>query len=117
MLGIEKPSPSTPTPTPTPSPTQTPSYYSAPGVYAEHGTPTNAEATPTSEDHSTSFTATVKHDASDKPFENVQIGSGWNGNKRIRPEDVPSILQAAYKEIANRFNNMVDSSDEVGLWR
>lgn len=118
MLGISKPSSSTPTPTPTPTPTQTPSYYSAPGIYAEQGTPTNAKATPTSENHSVSFTGTIKHDANDKPIENVQIGSGWKGDgKRIKAEDVPVILQMAYKEIANRFNDAIDSSDEVGLWR
>ena len=79
----------------------------------------NEQATPTTANHAVSFTATVKHDGSDRPFQNVQIGSGWKGQNqnRVRPEDVPKILNAAYEEISNRFNDMIDSSDEVGLWR
>ena len=73
--------------------------------------------TPSKPSEEVSSTTIVKHGGDTKPIENIQIGTGWDGEKRVQASDVPMILNAVYKEIANRFNNLVDSSDEVGLRR
>lgn len=94
----------TPTPTPTPTPT----------MAAEQDQPVNSVATPSTTGQGATFT-TVIHNGNDRPVENVQIGSGWDGRKELRASDLPVIFDALYKDMESRFRNMVDSSDELGL--
>jgi hypothetical protein len=51
----------------------------------------------------------------DKPIENVEIGSGWTGGKKLQASDLPFIFDAVSKILDHRFRNAVDSSDERGL--
>jgi hypothetical protein len=51
----------------------------------------------------------------DKPVENVEIGSGWTGGKKLQASDLPFIFDAVSKILDHRFRNTVDSSDERGL--
>lgn len=74
----------------------------------------NSIATPSSTGQGTSFT-TVIHNGNNKPIENIQIGSGWDGRKELRASDLPMIFDAVYEEMEHRFRNMIDSSDELGL--
>ncbi|KAJ5995396.1 hypothetical protein N7481_002373 [Penicillium waksmanii] len=92
------------TSTPTPTPTMT----------AEQDQPVNSVATPSSTGQGATFT-TVIHNGNDRPTENVQIGSGWDGRKELRASDLPVIFDALYDYMESRFRNMVDSSDELGL--
>ena len=62
------------------------------------------------------FTTTIKN-GNNKPVQNIQIGTGWEGKKRIEASDVPVILAAVETELAHRFNDMVDSQDEMLLRR
>lgn len=83
-------------------------------------TPTAAIAEETSTPSSTTtademtFTTTIRNGNS-KPIENIQIGQGWKGSNRIHASDVPVIMSAVEEALANRFNDIVDSSDELGL--
>ncbi|CAI7573081.1 unnamed protein product [Penicillium pancosmium] len=94
------------TPTPTPTPTAT--------MAVEQDQPVNSVATPSTTGQGATFT-TVIHNGNDRPIENVQIGSGWDGKKELRASDLPVIFDALYKDMESRFRNMVDSSDELGL--
>ncbi|KAJ5698531.1 hypothetical protein N7462_000536 [Penicillium macrosclerotiorum] len=100
---------------PIPSDTPTPTIPT-PNVQAEHGQPENLEATPVSSSDSVTFTTTIKSNDG-KPFENIQIGSGWSGKKKLTASDLPVIFDAVAKELDHRFRDMVDSSDEVGLFK
>lgn len=112
-----------------PPPAETPSLVATPTIKAEQGKPENYQHTPTSTPSAipsssrasptttgdtVTFTTTIKNEK-DKPFQNIQIGTGWEGKKRIEASDVPVILGAVYTELSHRFNDMVDSQDERGL--
>ncbi|CAI7612464.1 unnamed protein product [Penicillium discolor] len=121
-LGLQAPTPtatatSTPTATPTTSvdtkqdlddmkPTQTTNIiYSSSTSY-----------TPTYSSNGAEYTHTVKHvHSNNRPIENVQIGQGWNGDKKITTEDIPVVFDTLYRELEHRLKNMIDSSDEIGL--
>ena len=117
---------STPDATPTSSSSNTPMQTSTPSTKKEPAEPVNSQAqaskvqtpkpspSPTTSADSVSFTTTIKSEDT-KPIQNIQIGAGWNGKKRIEASDVPVIMNAVYQDIADRFNDMIDSSDEVGL--
>ncbi|OQE31841.1 hypothetical protein PENSTE_c001G04516 [Penicillium steckii] len=90
------------------------SYTPTPTIKAEQEQPVNIEATPSSTGASVKFT-TVIHNGNDRPIENIQIGSGWDGKKELRASDLPMIFDAVYKEMESRFRNVLDSSDELGL--
>lgn len=113
MLGVSDPDPS---PSIKPTPT-TPIF-----IKAEHGKPENLHATPvvsstttaTTHPASAAFTTTVRH-GDKKPIENIQIGSGWKGGKKLRAEDLPVVFGAVEMAISQRFRDLIDSSDEVGL--
>lgn len=114
LLGVTDPTPSD---KPTPTPTVTPSM----SIKAEHGKPENIKATPVVSSSTTvtthpaaAFTTVIRH-GNTKPIENIQIGSGWSGKKKLTAEDLPVIFDAVSRELARRFRNMIDSSDEVGL--
>ncbi|KAJ5802548.1 uncharacterized protein N7503_004998 [Penicillium pulvis] len=99
----------------------------APSSEASHGVDEEATATPTAaiaEETSTpsstttadevTFTTTIRN-GNNNPIENIQIGQGWKGSNRIHASDVPVIMSAVEEALANRFNDIVDSSDELGL--
>lgn len=72
--------------------------------------------TPTYGSNGAGFTHTVKHQASsDKPIANVQIGQGWDKNRKLTSEDLPILFDAVYRELKHRVGNAIDSSDEIGL--
>ncbi|KAJ5939587.1 hypothetical protein N7466_002721 [Penicillium verhagenii] len=89
----------TPTPTPTPTPT----------TFEKKPTPS-----PTTTADEVTFSTTIKN-GNDRPVENIQIGQGWKGSNRIQASDVPFIMGAVESALADRFNDMIDSSDELGL--
>jgi len=60
------------------------------------------------------FTTNIKN-GNDRPIENIQVGQGWKGANRIHASDVPLIMSAVEEALADRFNDIVDSSDELGL--
>ncbi|KAJ5926560.1 hypothetical protein N7516_008333 [Penicillium verrucosum] len=123
-LGLEEPTPtatatstSTPTATPTASvetkedlgnmkPTQTTHIiYSSSTSY-----------TPTYSSNGAGYTHTVKHvQSNNRPIENVQIGQGWNGDKKVTTEDIPVAFDSLYEELEHRLKNVINSSDEIGL--
>ncbi|KAJ5107535.1 hypothetical protein N7456_004210 [Penicillium angulare] len=108
------------------TPSSTPSLAPTPTVKAEEVHPQNIKATsakveqespspsPTTSADEVTFTTTIKN-GKDRPFHNIQIGSGWEGKNRVEASDVPFIMNAVYGALADRFNDMVDSSDELGL--
>lgn len=108
---------------PTSSTTETPASSSA----ASHGVNEKATATPTSTiaEEMTTPSSTMTADeviyttnikiGSNRPIENIQLGQGWKGSNRIHASDVPVIMSVLEEALANRFNDMVDSSDELGL--
>lgn len=72
--------------------------------------------TPTYSSNGAGYTHTVKHVQSNKrPIENVQIGQGWNGDKKVTTEDIPVAFDSLYEELEHRLKNVIDSSDEIGL--
>ncbi|KGO54739.1 hypothetical protein PEX1_048220 [Penicillium expansum] len=72
--------------------------------------------TPTYSGDSAGYTHTVKHvHSNDKPIENIQIGPGWNADKKLTTEDLPVVFDTLYKELEHRLKNAIDSSDEIGL--
>ncbi|KAJ5279879.1 hypothetical protein N7478_005251 [Penicillium angulare] len=108
------------------TPSSTPSLAPTPTIQAEEVHPQNIMATsakvqqyspspsPTTSADEVTFTTTIKN-GKDKPFKNIQIGSGWEGKNRVEASDVPFIMDAVYGTLADRFNDLVDSSDELGL--
>ncbi|KAJ5246883.1 hypothetical protein N7468_001866 [Penicillium chermesinum] len=120
-----------------PVPSETPALVPTPTVTAEQGQPEDHErtpsatlssssstssatssstATPTEPGDTVQFTTTIKNE-NDKPIHNIQFGAGWKGGNRIEASDIPVIFDAVYTELAHRFNDMVDSSDEMTLRR
>ncbi|KAJ5630815.1 uncharacterized protein N7484_010915 [Penicillium longicatenatum] len=99
--------------------TETPTSSAIHGVeVTTTATPTIAEEMPepssiTTADEMT-FTTTIKN-GNNRPIENIQVGQGWKGSNRLQASDVPVIMGAVEEELANRFNDLVDSSDELGL--
>ena len=127
-LGLEEPTPtatatSTPTPTPTATATATASVETTQDLDSMKPTQTtniiyssSTIYTPTYSSNGAGYTHTVKHiHSNNRPIENVQIGQGWNGDKKIRTEDIPVVFDTLYRELEHRLNNMIDSSDEIGL--
>lgn len=118
LLGVTYPTPteSTPTATPTETPLETPSSTGVPSplVKAEHGKPINLDATPVISGSGVTYSATIKH-GNQKPIENIQIGSGYHGGKKLSASDLPIIFAAVETEIASRWRDAIDSSDELGL--
>ncbi|EPS32187.1 hypothetical protein PDE_07147 [Penicillium oxalicum 114-2] len=51
----------------------------------------------------------------DKPFENIQIGPGYQGGKKLAVSDLPVIFAAVESEVAARLQKTLDSSDQIGL--
>ncbi|KAJ5637578.1 hypothetical protein N7490_007457 [Penicillium lividum] len=74
----------------------------------------NSTPSPTGNVEQVTYSTTIKTE-NDKPIANLQIGEGWKGSNRIQASDVPFIMNAVYSALADRFNDVVDSSDEVGL--
>lgn len=113
MLGVENPSTSE-----TPTPTVTPSIH----ITAEQDKPVNIKATGTPTTSATKssttlptmYTTNIRH-GDTRPIENIQIGSGWTGGKKLQASDLPVIFAAVSKELDHSFRNMIDSSDERGL--
>jgi hypothetical protein len=118
LLGVSAPTPTEPTPTETPSEThsETPSATGTPSpiVKTEHGQPINLDATPVVSGSGVTYSATIKH-GNQKPIENIQIGSGYHGGKKLAASDLPIIFAAVETEIASRWRDVIDSSDELGL--
>ncbi|KAJ6103002.1 hypothetical protein N7486_005429 [Penicillium sp. IBT 16267x] len=100
--------------------TETPSSSAASHGIGEEvtATPAIAEEMPTPSSTMTAdemtFTTTVKK-GNNLPFENIQVGQGWKGSNRLEASDVPVIMGALKEVLADRFNDLVDSSDELGL--
>lgn len=89
------------TPTPSIKNEYKPENYYEPSVNTENGG---------------GYTHNIEHvNTNEKPIENVQIMPGWDNKHQLTAEDVPRVMDAVYKELAHRFRNMLDSSDEVGL--
>ncbi|KAJ5957496.1 hypothetical protein N7501_011775 [Penicillium viridicatum] len=123
-LGLEEPAPTaTATSTPTPTSTPTASVETEQDLDSMKPTQTthiiyssSTSYTPTYSSNVAGYTHTVKHiHSNNRPIENVQIGQGWNGDKKIRTEDIPVVFDTLYRELEHRLNNMIDSSDEIGL--
>lgn len=114
LLGVPEPKSTEPTPTETPSETPSATTVPSPTVNAEHGQPINVDATPVVSGSGVTYSATIKHE-SQKPIENIQIGSGYHGGKKLSASDLPIIFAAVETEIASRWRNVIDSSDELGL--
>ncbi|KAJ5777414.1 hypothetical protein N7520_000660 [Penicillium odoratum] len=74
----------------------------------------NLTPSPTWNVEQVTYSTTIKTE-NIKPIENIQIGAGWKGSNHIQASDVPFIMNAVYSALADRFNDVVDSSDEVGL--
>lgn len=100
------------------SETPTPTVTSSVHMTMDQGKPENIKATPTISATKTTqfvmYTTNIRH-GSTKPIENIQVGSGWTGGKKIQASDLPIIFNAVSEELDHRFRNMVDSSDERGL--
>lgn len=98
----------------TPTPTTTSSVH----MTVKQDKPENIKATPTVSATKTTqpamYTTNIRH-GDTKPIENIQVGSGWTGGKKLQASDLPVIFDAVSKELDHRFRNMVDSSDERGL--
>lgn len=90
------------------------SYTPTPTIKAEQDQPVNTEATQSSTGSGTKFTTDV-HSEDAKPIENIQIGSGLGGKKDLQASDLPMIFETVEKEMKHRFQNIIDSSDELGL--
>lgn len=118
LLGVSVPTPTetTPaaTPSETPSETSSPTTVASPLVKAEHGKPINLDATPVIIADGVTYSATIKHE-NQKPFENIQIGPGYQGGKKLAASDLPIIFTGLETELASRLRDAVDSSDELGL--
>lgn len=72
--------------------------------------------TPTHGSNGAGYTHTVKQEHSNnRPVENIQIGQGWNGDKKITAENFPAVFDAVYKELEHRLSDTINSSDEIGL--
>lgn len=108
LLGVTDPKTSE-----TPTPTVTSSH-----ITVEQDKPESIKATPTTSATKTTqsamYTTTIRN-GDTKPIENIQIGSGWTGGKKLQASDLPVIFDAVSKELDHRFRNMIDSSDERGL--
>ncbi|CAI7594239.1 unnamed protein product [Penicillium palitans] len=123
-LGLVEPT-ATATPTPTPTPTATPTASVETKQDLDNMKPTqttniiyssSTSYTPTYSSNEAGYTHTVKHiHSNNRPIENVQIGQGWNGDKKITTEDIPVVFDTLYRELEHRLKNMIDSSDEIGL--
>lgn len=90
-------------------------------VKIEHGKPMNIKATPVVSSSTTvstqavsAYTTVIRH-GDDEPIENIQIGPGWDGKKKVTAEDLPIIFDAVSKALSSRFRDMIDSADEVQL--
>ncbi|KAG0155394.1 hypothetical protein PDIDSM_971 [Penicillium digitatum] len=123
-LGLEEPTTTTTaTPTPTTTATSTASVKTKQETADKNLTQTthiiyssSTSHTPTSSSNSAGYTHVVKDAYSkNKPIENIQIGPGWNGDRKVTPEDLPAVSDTLYRELENRLNNVIDSSDEIGL--
>ncbi|KAJ5740732.1 hypothetical protein N7493_000604 [Penicillium malachiteum] len=125
MLGIPSPGASE-------APSSTPSVAATPTSSASHGkaesaVPTPIVATPSKIQQASlapsatqyidgwTVTTSINKNKDTKPFENIQIGSGWHGGNRIQASDVPFIMDSVYSAVADRLNDFVDSSDELTL--
>ncbi|CAP93154.1 hypothetical protein E8E15_002319 [Penicillium rubens] len=127
-LGLTKPSPSstaTSSATPTSTPTSTPTASIKDEQDVEYMKPTHTthiiyssstSYTPTHGSNGAGYTHTVKQEHSNnRPVENIQIGQGWNGGKKITAENFPAVFDAVYKELEHRLSDAINSSDEIGL--
>ncbi|CAG8135353.1 unnamed protein product [Penicillium nalgiovense] len=127
-LGLTKPSPTstaTATATPTATPTSTPIASIKDEQDVEYMKPTqtthiiyssSTSYTPTHGSNGAGYTHTVKQEHSNnRPVENIQIGQGWNGDKKITAENFPAVFDAVYKELEHRLSDTINSSDEIGL--
>ncbi|KAJ9492381.1 hypothetical protein VN97_g861 [Penicillium thymicola] len=123
-LGLEEPTP-TATATATSTPTATPTAGVETKEDLDNMKPTqttniiyssSTSYTPTHSSNGAGYTHTVKHvHSNNRPVGNVQIGQGWNGDKKITTEDIPVAFDTLYRELEHRLKNMIDSSDEIGL--
>lgn len=77
-------------------------------------TPVVSSSTTVSTHPVAAYTTVIRH-GDTKPIENIQIGSGWNGKKKLTAEDLPVIFDAVTDMLSSRFRDMIDSSDEIGL--
>ncbi|KAJ5589143.1 hypothetical protein N7537_011821 [Penicillium hordei] len=121
-LGLQEP---TPTPTATSTPTSTPTASVQTKQELDNMKPTQTTNivyssstgyTSTYSSNGAGYTHTVKHvHSNNRPIENIQIGQGWNGDKKITTEDIPVAFDTFYRELEHRLKNMIDSSDEIGL--
>ncbi|OOQ90541.1 hypothetical protein PEBR_04414 [Penicillium brasilianum] len=118
LLGVSLPTTTTsiPTETPTETTVETPSSTGVHGpfVKAEHGVPTNLDATPVISSDGVMYSSTVKHE-SGEPIANIDIGPGWHGGKKLSASDLPFIFAAVETELASQWRNVIDSADELGL--
>lgn len=118
LLGVSVPTTTTsiPTETPTETTVETPSSTGVHGpfVKAEHGVPTNLDATPVISSDGVMYSSTVKHE-SGEPIANIDIGPGWHGGKKLSASDLPFIFAAVETELASQWRNVIDSADELGL--
>ncbi|CAG8886388.1 unnamed protein product [Penicillium egyptiacum] len=124
-LGLTEPTPTT-TSTATPTATPTTSIKNKQDLEdLEDMKPTqtthiiyssSTSYTPTHGSNGAGYTHTVKHEYSNnRPIENIQVGHGWNGDKKITAEDFPAVFDAVYRELEHRLKDTINSSDEIGL--
>lgn len=102
---------------PVPVPNPGPGTLPTPTVNYEHGEPEDVEATPSKTTSEVGFTTTVKHGQDTKPVENIEIGPFHDSHKPVESSEIPTILNAVYKEVTHRVHDLADSSDELGLMR
>ena len=95
-------------------PTPTSTKTAGPLVKAEQGKPINLDATPVVSSNGVMYSTTIKH-GNQRPIENIQIGEGYHGGKKLAASDLPIIFAAVETELASRLRDVVDSSDELGL--
>lgn len=95
-------------------PTPTSTKTAGPLVKAEQGKPINLDATPVVSSNGVMYSTTIKH-GNQRPIENIQIGEGYHGGKKLAASDLPIIFAAVETELASRLRDAVDSSDELGL--
>ncbi|KAF7719368.1 Uncharacterized protein PECH_004862 [Penicillium ucsense] len=110
----------TPTPTTSASSTASPTISSTDNMTDDSRVHDDKDARPTPmpapvvENVGFITSANVQH-GDDKPIQNVQIGPGYQGGKKLEVSDLPVIFAAVETEVAARLRKAWDSSDEVGL--
>jgi hypothetical protein len=118
-LGLKEPTSTTATPTATPTTS----------IKAEHDQPEKTKATqtthiiyssstsytPTYGSEEAGYTHTVKQETNHRPIENIQLGHGWNKDKKPTADDSSAVFDSVYEQLKHELSDVINSSDEIGL--